>query len=147
MIADRSLLPTRPANSASRRSRRRALAHARFVAALALLSSSLATSAEAQRTAAIVAGVTLKSDSLHMSEHTKLSSDGGHATSDRAARVSHDALVGAGVGALVGLVASPILNAQNSDHTEDAMTYVVLVSFGAFVGLVAGTIYGLTRGP
>jgi hypothetical protein len=146
VITDRSLLPTRIANSASRRSRRRALARAPVVAALALLSSPLATCVEAQRTAAIVAGVTLNSGSPHVSE-PKLSSNGEHATGDRAARVSHDALVGAGVGALVGLVASPILNAQNSDHTEDAMTYVVLVSFGAFVGLVAGTIYGLTRGP
>jgi hypothetical protein len=70
-----------------------------------------------------------------------------HAAPGRASRVSHDALVGAGIGAAVGLVASPIVNAQNSDHTEDGMTYIVFVSFGALVGLVAGSIIGWTRGP
>jgi hypothetical protein len=55
--------------------------------------------------------------------------------------------VGAGIGAATGLIASPILNAQNSDHSEDGMTYVVLMSFGAFIGLIAGSIVGWTRGP
>jgi gas vesicle protein len=61
--------------------------------------------------------------------------------------MSHDALVGAGIGAAAGLVVSPILNAQNSDHSEDGMTYIVLMSFGAFIGLITGGIVGWTRGP
>jgi hypothetical protein len=120
---------------------------ARWIAALALLSSSLARSVDAQRTASIVAGVRVERDSLPMPERARFSGAVADAAPGRASRASHDALVGAGIGAAVGLVASPILNAQNSDHSEDGMTYVVLMSFGAFIGLVAGTIIGWTRGP
>ena len=120
---------------------------ARGIAALALLSSSLARSVDAQRTASIVAGVRVERDSLPMPERARFSRAVADAAPGRASRVSHDALVGAGIGAAVGLVASPILNAQNSDHSEDGMTYVALMSFGAFIGLVAGSIIGWTRGP
>ena len=82
-----------------------------------------------------------------MPERARFSRAVADAAPGRASRVSHDALVGAGIGAAVGLVASPILNAQNSDHSEDGMTYVALMSFGAFIGLVAGSIIGWTRGP
>jgi hypothetical protein len=120
---------------------------ARGIAALALLSSSLARSVDAQRTASIVAGVRVERDSLALTRYARLSRTVSHAAPGRASRISHDALVGAGIGAATGLIASPIVNAQNSDHSEDGMTYVVLVSFGALVGLVAGSIIGWTRGP
>jgi len=61
--------------------------------------------------------------------------------------MANGALVGAGIGAALGLVAAPIVNAQNSDHTEDAMTYVLLPTFGAFLGLIIGGIVGWTRAP
>ena len=120
---------------------------ARGIAALALLNSSLARSIDAQRTASIVAGVRVERDSVPLTRYARLSRTVSHAAPGRASRISHDALVGAGIGAATGLIASPILNAQNSDHSEDGMTYVVLMSFGAFVGLVAGSIIGWTRGP
>jgi hypothetical protein len=84
---------------------------------------------------------------LTLTQHGSLSRGVSHTAPGRASRISHDALVGAGIGAATGLIASPILNAQNSDHSEDGMTYVVLMSFGAFIGLVAGSIIGWTRGP
>jgi hypothetical protein len=121
--------------------------YAHGIAALALLNISLARGVDAQQKASIVAGVRVARDSVPMTGRATFSRAVTHAAPGRASRVSHDALVGAGIGAAVGLVASPILNAQNSDHTEDGMTYIVLVSFGALVGLVAGSIIGWTRGP
>ena len=120
---------------------------ARGIVALALLSSSLARSVDAQRTASIVAGVRVERDSLRSTGQARVLPAVSHAAPGRASRISHDALVGAGIGAATGLIVSPILNAQNSDHSEDGMTYVVLMSFGAFIGLVAGSIIGWTRGP
>ncbi|HST07518.1 MAG TPA: hypothetical protein VLJ83_05065, partial [Gemmatimonadaceae bacterium] len=61
--------------------------------------------------------------------------------------MANGALIGAGIGAALGLIASPILNAQSSDHSEDAMTYVVVPAFGAFLGLIVGGIIGWTRAP
>jgi hypothetical protein len=133
--------------SALRSFRGRLSRSARGIAALALLSSSLARSVDAQRTASIVAGVRVERDSLPLTRYARLSRAVSHAAPGRASRISHDALVGAGIGAATGLIASPILNAQNSDHSEDGMTYIVLMSFGAFIGLIAGSIVGWTRGP
>jgi hypothetical protein len=120
---------------------------ARGIAALALISGSLARNGDAQQKASIVAGVRVERDSLPISGHATFSGAVTRAAPGRASRVSHDALVGAGIGAAVGLVASPILNAQNSDHSEDGMTCVVLMSFGALIGLITGSIIGWTRGP
>jgi hypothetical protein len=114
---------------------------------VALLGTSLTRSADAQRTASIVAGVKVERDSLPRTRQARSSGHVSDAAPGRAARAARYALVGAGIGALTGLVASPILNAQNSDHSEDGFTYVVLVSFGAFVGLVGGAIIGSIRGP
>ena len=133
--------------SALRTFRGRLPRSARGIAALALLGSFLARSVDAQRTASIVAGVRVERDSLRSTGQARVLPAVSHDAPGRASRVSHDALVGAGIGAAAGLIASPILNAQNSDHSEDGMTYVVLVSFGALVGLVAGGIIGWTRGP
>jgi hypothetical protein len=61
--------------------------------------------------------------------------------------VSHFALVGAGIGAGAGLLAGAIASTQShvTDHSEDAIAYIAFASAGALIGLVAGTIVGLTR--
>jgi hypothetical protein len=121
--------------------------YAHGIAALALLCISLARGVGAQQNASMVVGVRVERDSLPLTRYARLSRAVSSAAPGRASRISHDALVGAGIGAATGLIVSPILNAQNSDHSEDGMTYVVLMSFGALIGLVTGSIIGWTRGP
>jgi hypothetical protein len=100
--------------------------------------------AAAQRRSALVAGIGATRDSL---KSTTATVSGARATGGRAVRIANGALIGAGIGVAIGLIASPIVNAQNGDHTEDSMTYVMLPAFGAFLGLIFGGIAGLMRGP
>ncbi|MFL5489721.1 MAG: hypothetical protein ACJ8AJ_14675, partial [Gemmatimonadaceae bacterium] len=60
---------------------------------------------------------------------------------------TNTALVGAGIGAAAGLVAAIVLTNQGSvtDHSEDALGYVALISLGALVGLIVGSIVGHVR--
>jgi len=111
-----------------------------FVVALAIVP----VGAGAQRSASIVAGVRTQSISISTSSAGSSlvkSRDSGHAVG-----MANGALIGAGIGIAVGLVASPIVNSQNRDHTEDSMTYIVLPAFGAFLGLIIGGIVGWRRG-
>ena len=65
----------------------------------------------------------------------RLSADG-----SRAAGAAHGALIGAGVGAAIGVVAVALT--PHSDHSEDALGYIVGATGGAFVGLVVGAAIG-----
>jgi hypothetical protein len=67
--------------------------------------------------------------------------------STRTVSVSHSALVGAGIGAGGGLLAGIIATHSSgvTDHSEDGLAYIALISAGALVGLVTGTIVGLAR--
>jgi Kef-type K+ transport system membrane component KefB len=100
-------------------------------------------SAGGQRRSSLVAGIGATRDSMRSTTATV---SGARATEGRAVRIANGALIGAGIGVAIGLIAAPIINAQNGDHTEDAMTYVVMPAFGAFLGLVFGGIAGLMRG-
>jgi hypothetical protein len=100
--------------------------------------------AGAQRRSALVAGIRAPRDSMQSAVASAALS---RATGGRAVRIANGALIGAGIGAAIGLIAAPIINAQNGDHTEDAMTYAVMPAFGAFLGLIFGGIAGLMRGP
>jgi hypothetical protein len=120
---------------------------ARSIVAVGAIICVLPVTASGQRSADLRAGMggRLHSESsvqagVHFGE-AKRSSQGS------AVGMANGALVGAGIGAALGLVAAPIVNAQNSDHTEDAMTYVLLPTFGAFLGLIIGGIVGWTRAP
>src|SRR3954468_8932295 len=116
--------------------------------AIVLLSLVLLTfisaSAGAQRQSSLVAGIGATRDPA---QSTAASASMSRATGGRAVRIANGALIGAGIGAAIGLIASAIVNAQNGDHTEDAMTYVMLPAFGAFLGLIFGGIAGSMRGP
>jgi Kef-type K+ transport system membrane component KefB len=103
----------------------------------------VSASAGAQRRSSLVAGIGATRDSVQPA--TALASRA-RGTEGRAVRVANGALIGAGIGVAIGLIASPIVNAQNGDHTEDSMTYVMLPAFGAFLGLIFGGIAGLMRG-
>ena len=103
--------------------------------------------AGAQRIESVVAGARLKPDPLLARGSAVRSVGVDEGGSGRAVHMANGALIGAGIGVALGLIASPFLNAQNSDHTEDGMTYVVLPAFGAFFGLIIGGIVGWTRGP
>lgn len=61
--------------------------------------------------------------------------------------VAHTALVGAAVGAGVGLVAAVVATTQPSvtDHSEDGIAYVLLIGLGAGLGLATGALVGLLR--
>lgn len=102
----------------------------------------VSASASAQRRSSLVVGIGAPHSPA--SKPPVLSS--AHGEGERAVRIANGALIGAGIGAAIGLIASPIVNAQNGDHSEDAMTYVVLPAFGAFLGLIFGGIAGLMRG-
>jgi hypothetical protein len=101
-------------------------------------------SAGAQRRSSLVVGI---GSTRGPAQSTVGSVSLSRATEGRAVRIANGALIGAGIGAAIGLIASPIINAQNGDHTEDAMTYVVMPAFGAFLGLIFGGIAGSMRGP
>ena len=109
---------------------------------LALLTL-VSASAGAQRRSSLVAGIGSTRDSVRS---TAASVSLSRATEGRAVRIANGALIGAGIGAAIGLIAAPIINSQNGDHTEDGMTYVVMPAFGAFFGLIFGGIAGLMRG-
>ena len=116
---------------------------------LALIVATIAlvpASAAAQRTTSIRAGVRPRSE-IHSSSSSPLrSAETKGGTSGHAVGMANGALIGAGIGIAVGLVASPIVNSQNADHSEDAMTYILLPAFGAFLGLIIGGIVGWRRG-
>jgi hypothetical protein len=103
----------------------------------------ISASAGAQRRSSLVVGIGSTRD---RAQSTVASSSLARGTGGRAVRIANGALIGAGIGAAIGLIASPIVNAQNGDHTEDAMTYVMLPAFGAFLGLIFGGIAGSMRG-
>jgi hypothetical protein len=63
--------------------------------------------------------------------------------SSRTVGAAHGALVGAGIGAAAGLIV--IAATPHSDHSEDAMGYIVGAAGGAFVGLIVGGIIGAVR--
>jgi hypothetical protein len=119
-----------------------------FPLVLFCLIGSVAQSAEAQRSASIQLGFRSERESPGSPTPLKVSDllvrD---STSSRAARTSHGALVGAGIGAAAGTVAAFIAthNANVTDHSEDGLAYIGLLSFGAFVGLVVGGIVGFVR--
>lgn len=121
---------------------------ARRVLAIGVAVCVFGVTAAAQRSADIVAGVG--------THHDAEASVGGKARSGEemdgpgkghAVGMANGALLGAGIGAAIGLVAAPIVNAQNSDHTEDGTTYIILPAFGALLGLIVGGIVGWTRVP
>lgn len=62
-------------------------------------------------------------------------------------RVSHDVLVGAAIGAGVGIVAAAIAASGPgvTDHSEDAILYVGGAALGAGLGMAVGLIVGLSR--
>ena len=62
------------------------------------------------------------------------------AEGSRAAGAAHGALIGAGVGAAVGVVVVALT--PHSDHSEDALGYIVGAAGGAFVGLLVGATVG-----
>ena len=65
------------------------------------------------------------------------------AEGSRVVGAAHGALVGAGVGAVAGLVVMALT--PHSDHSEDAIGYIVGAAGGAFVGLLVGAAIGATR--
>jgi hypothetical protein len=122
-------------------------AFARGMVAVGAIVCVLPATAAAQRSAALVAGVGVAHNAQpsaavknHPGEVERF--ERGHAVG-----MANGALIGAGIGAAIGLVAAPIVNAQNSDHGEDGMTYIVLPAFGVFLGLIVGGIVGWTRAP
>ena len=68
-------------------------------------------------------------------------------SSTRTSVIARDALIGAGVGAVAGLITA-VIGTQTksySDHSEDSLAYLYLPIYGAMVGVVAGVIVGLIQ--
>ena len=59
------------------------------------------------------------------------------------ARVAHGVLIGAGVGAVAGVVVAAVT--PHSSHDEDALGYIAFGAIGAFVGMLVGGAIGATR--
>src|SRR5690242_14725544 len=51
-----------------------------------------------------------------------------------AARVAHGVLIGAGVGAVTGVIVAAAI--PHSSHDEDALGYIACGTIGAFVGMI-----------
>lgn len=93
-------------------------------------------------------GVRLERTLIPDSAATKRSSfSAGDTTSSRAERVSRGALIGAGVGAATGLVVALVATHSSAvtDHSEDALAYIYVPAFGAFLGLIIGGVVGFVR--
>ena len=115
---------------------------------LPILIASMTQNAEAQQASTIRLGLTVAKTTSWLTSPRNLSGrPDANASPDRAARTAHGALIGAGIGAATGLVVAVILTnqAKVTDHSEDALGYIALTSFGAFVGLVVGGIVGFVR--
>ena len=67
--------------------------------------------------------------------------------SSRRSIVVRDALIGAGVGAVTGLVTAVIATQTGnySNHSQDGLLYLWLPIYGAAIGFVAGAIVGLIQ--
>jgi hypothetical protein len=118
------------------------------VGALVLLCSSVTQNVDAQRSETIRLGLTVERDSFASPRALNAHHPGVRdSTESRAVRWSHGALIGAGIGVAAGLVTAVIVTHGSgvTDHSEDALAYVYLPAFGAFVGLVIGGIVGLAR--
>ena len=65
----------------------------------------------------------------------------------RRGSVSHDVLVGAAIGAGVGIVTFAIVNSGPgiTDHSEDSLGYIASAAAGAGLGMAIGLVIGLTR--
>jgi hypothetical protein len=61
----------------------------------------------------------------------------------KGASVAHGVLVGAGVGAAVGLIV--VVATPHSSHDEDVMGYIAGATIGAFVGMIVGGAIGATK--
>jgi hypothetical protein len=57
--------------------------------------------------------------------------------------LAHGVLIGAGVGAAVGIVV--VAATPHSSHEDDAMGYIIGATLGAFVGMVVGGAIGASR--
>lgn len=60
-----------------------------------------------------------------------------------AARVAHGVLIGAGVGAVTGVIVAAAI--PHSSHDEDALGYIACGAIGAFVGMIVGGAIGASR--
>ena len=61
----------------------------------------------------------------------------------KGASVAHGVLVGAGVGAAVGLIV--VVATPHSSHDEDVLGYIAGATIGAFVGMIVGGAIGATK--
>jgi hypothetical protein len=118
------------------------------VGALVLLGSFAAGNLGAQQSESIRLGVSVQRNAPASPMTAKVSAPISRDTTESGwVRASNGALIGAGIGAAAGLVTALIVTHGNgvSDHSEDAIAYVYLPALGAFVGLIVGSIVGLTR--
>jgi hypothetical protein len=68
-------------------------------------------------------------------------------TVTRSGRIALHSLVGAAVGAAAGGIGALYVTSQPrvTDHSEDGLAYIMLMSAGAIAGLVVGTVVGVVR--
>lgn len=60
-----------------------------------------------------------------------------------AARVAHGVLIGAGVGAVAGIIVAAA--SPHSSHADNELGYIAAAGIGAFVGMVVGGVIGATQ--
>ncbi len=67
--------------------------------------------------------------------------------SSRRSIVVRDALIGAGVGAVTGLITAVIVTQTGdySNHSDDGLAYLYFPIYGAMAGLVVGVIVGVIQ--
>ena len=92
-------------------------------------------------------GVRVEQNLIPDSAATKRFGQAVDTTSSRAERVARGALIGAGVGAATGLVVALVATHSSgvTDHSEDALAYISIPAFGAFIGLIIGGAVGFFR--
>ena len=121
---------------------------ARRVALVILILGLAVRRLEAQRAAPIGVGPSIARETRSpVAGATLPAASKGDTASSRGSIVARDALIGAGVGAVTGLITAVIATQTGnySNHENDTLLLMWLPIYGAMIGLVAGAIVGLIQ--
>jgi hypothetical protein len=118
----------------------------RLVAFVILILGLTARRLEAQRAAPIAVGPSLSRETRSPLPGATLPAPR-DTSSSRASVLRRNALIGAGVGAVSGLVTAVIVThtGNYSNHADDGLLYMYFPIYGAMAGLVAGLIVGVVQ--
>lgn len=115
-------------------------------AVIALLSLSIAQTAEAQKSSSVRLGVSINPNSSPITSFSDTSAAAD--STGTAKRVFHGAVIGGLIGAAAGLLTAFLITgplANYPDHSEDGIVLLPLITLGAVGGFIVGGVAGYLR--